>query len=62
MKNDELLVLTLKKNGKKVYVNPAYIHLIFQIDDEDGCVVTFGFGDCVEVLESADLVAKMTEW
>lgn len=60
--NDDLIELKLKKNGKKVFVNPAKICCIFQMDGEDGCVIVYGFGSCVEVVEDADTVAKMTKW
>lgn len=59
--NDDLIELKLKKNGKKVFVNPSKISCIFQMDGEDGCVIVYDFGSCVEVVEDADTVAKMVE-
>ena len=58
-----LIVLTLKRDGSKVYVNPAHIMIVSEcFDDKAVTIVEFANGDSyVKVLESAESIARMVE-
>ena len=56
----ELIILTTKIDGKKMYANPQQICAVYpKYDDDDTTIIQFTSNSFSEVLESADAVADM---